>query len=348
MPKASLTDKQLTGSVLSGLLSGKDLSASTACKLFEMLFTGRLSDAQAKSVLLLLAKKGETAEELWGAVHALKRLEKPLPCSIRGLMDTCGTGGDKSQSINISTLAAFIVAGAGIKVAKHGNRAISSRSGSSDLMESLGIKIDAGAPRMLRAIKRAGIGYFHAPFYHPVFARLHPLRQSLKRRTILNLLGPLVNPLNLDYQLVGVGERRLLPLYAKVLAKLNRRSAVVCHSADGMDEISTSNPTHVAWINHKKLRFGTLRPGKLGLRPASRSALRVSDPAHGHRIARNILAGSEKGPRRDAVILNAACALYISGKAGSLKAGVAMARKSLESGRAFQSLTTLKKIASGS
>lgn len=348
MKTASKKNKLLMNEVLPGLLVGRDMPNSSASRLFEALFSGDLNDTQAKSVLLLLARKGESSDELWGAVSALRKLEKPIGPRIRGLMDTCGTGGDKSQSINLSTLAALTAAGAGAKIAKHGNRAISSRSGSSDLMEAFGVRINAKPSRMFKAIRKAGIGYFHAPYYHPVFARLQPLRKSLKRRTLLNLLGPLVNPMRLDFQLVGVAEKRLLTLYAKVLAKLGRRSALVCHSADGMDEISTSKPTQVVWIRSGKISASTINPCKLGLKRATQRDLRAPSPKKSQQIARNILNGKEKGPKRDAVILNAAYALLVGKKARTLAEAVQMARNSIATGNALKTLTKLKKISTKS
>ena len=340
--------KRLMDKALPGLLRGEDLTAAEAEKLFTALFSGKLSISQAKTILLLLAVKGESENELLGAVKALKRIEKPLGRKFRGLIDTCGTGGDKSQSINISTIAAFVVAGAGIKVAKHGNRAISSHSGSSDLMEAFGINLGAPPKRMISAIREAGIGYFHAPFYHPAFAKLQGLRKSLGRRTILNLLGPLVNPMRLDYQLVGVANKKLLPLYAAVLAKVGRRSAAVCHSEDGMDEISSSHPTHIALIKNGRVRVGRITAKGLGLKRATRRDLCVKRPAQCHRIAKSILTGKETGAKRDAVLLNAAYAIWIAGKTRNLKEAVCAAKKSLESGRALAALQKLQRITRGS
>lgn len=338
------TGKKLMDTALPKLLAGRSLSDSEAFAIFGALFEDCLHDHQARSLLLLLAAKGESSDELWGAVRALRKLEKPTGPRIRGLMDTCGTGGDKSHSINVSTLAAFVAAGAGARIAKHGNRAISSRSGSSDLMESLGVNIGAPPARMFEALRKAGLGYFHAPDYHPVFAKLQPLRRRIGRRTILNLLGPLVNPMRLDHQLVGVSEKRLLPLYAAVLAKLDRRSALVCHSADGMDELSTAHATRAIGIRQGRIRSIIIHAKGFGLQRATRRDLCVPDPSRSHRIAKNILAGRERGPKRDAVILNAACALWISGHARSLRQGVRLARESLESGRALNVLKKLRKI----
>jgi len=257
-------------------------------------------------------------------------------------MDTCGTGGDARRTINISTLVAFVIAGAGGKIAKHGNRAISSRSGSSDLMESFGVKLDAAPKKMIEAIRCSGLGYFHAPFHHPVFAKMQPLRRALKRRTILNLLGPLVNPMQLDYQLVGVSEKRLVPLYAKVLSKLGRKAALVYHSNDGMDEISTSAPTTATWVTPNKTHRIIIQPNAYGLKKASLRDLAVDSIAKSAHRAKNILTGKDKGPTRDVIVLNAAYGLWLCGKARSVREGIVLAKASIDSGRALNALKQLK------
>ncbi len=324
------------------LLLGQSLSLTNARKFFRVLFRGVIPLTKAKSFLLLLAQKGETAEELLGCLQALRALEKPIGPKIPGLMDTCGTGGDGRQTINISTLVALVVAGAGVKVAKHGNRAISSKSGSSDLMEAFGVKLDTPPASMIDSLKSFGFGYFHAPFYHPVFARVQTLRRSLKRRTILNLLGPLVNPMRLDHQLVGVSEKRLIPLYAKVLSKSGRKTALVCHSFDGMDEISTSVPTTVAWVTPNKVRMSVIRPGAFDLPKGRPGDLAVSSVLQSKVRAEKILRGKEKGAARDTVLLNAAYGLLLCGKAGSVQEGIALARKSIDSGKALKVLKQLQ------
>jgi anthranilate phosphoribosyltransferase len=331
---------------LNGLLvrlaSRQSLTIPDARKLFGLLFTEALPFTKAKSFLLLLAKKGETAEELLGCLQALRALEKPIGPRIPGLMDTCGTGGDGRHTINISTLVALVIAGAGVKISKHGNRAISSKSGSSDLLEAFGVRLDASPQKIIGAIKRSGLGYFHAPHHHPIFAKMQHLRRRLKRRTILNLLGPLVNPMRLDHQLVGVSEKRLVPLYAKVLSKLGRKTALVCHSFDGMDEISTSVPTTVAWVAPNKVRTSVIRPAAYGLAKASLGDLAVHSVHQSKARAEKILSGKEKGAARDTIILNAAYGLLLCGKARSVEEGIIFAEESIDSGRALRALTQLK------
>ncbi len=324
-------------------MAGRSLGLAEARRSFTWLFTERIPFEKSKSFLLLLSRKGETADELLGCVQTLQTLEKiQKGASIRGVMDTCGTGGDGRRTLNISTLVALVIAGAGGKIAKHGNRAISSRSGSSDLMEAFGVKLSASRKRMVLATRRSGLGYFHAPYHHPVFSKMQALRRSLKRPTILNLLGPLVNPLRLDYQLVGVGEKRLLPLYAKVLAKLGRKQALICHSRDGMDEISTSAPTSTAWITPNQVRMSTIRPKALGLKSARAVDLTVDSVEESKRRSENILTGRDKGPARDTIILNAAYGLLICQKAKTVREGIRLAERSIDSGSALRVLSQLK------
>lgn len=330
--------------LLTKLLTGKALSLADARKFFGVLFGGQLAFQKAKTFLLLLSLKGETADELLGCLHALRKFEKPVGPKIAGLMDTCGTGGDGRRTINISTLAAIVMAGAGAKIAKHGNHAVSSRSGSSDLMDAFGVKLGAGLGKMVRAIDRCGIGYFHAPFFHPVFAKMQPLRQSLKCRTILNLLGPLVNPMRLDHQLVGVSRKRLVPLYAKVLSRLSRKTALVCHSYDGMDEISTAVPTSAVWITPRRFRNEVIRPRAYGLQKASLKDLAVHSVKEGRLRAERILTNHDKGPARDVVVLNAAFGLLVCRKANTVREGIRLARRSLDTGGAFRALQQLKAI----
>jgi anthranilate phosphoribosyltransferase len=195
---------------------------------------------------------------------------------------------------------------------------------------------------MIAAIRRSGIGYFHAPFHHPVFAQMQPLRQALKRRTIFNLLGPLVNPMRLEYQLVGVSEKRLVPLYAKVLSQLNRKAALVCYSQDGMDEISISAPTTAAWVTPGKIRPMVIQPNAYGLKKTPLKGLTVGSVEESAIRAKNILTGKERGAARNVIALNAAYGLWLCGKAGSIREGLVLAGSSIDSGKAWNALQQLK------
>lgn len=336
-----------SGRVLARLSSGRDLSRKESYEIFLRLFAGRLDPRSGKSLLLLLARKGETAGEILGCLDALTELEPPLDTGIKGLIDTCGTGGDGSQSINVSTLAAIVVAGAGGKVAKHGNRAITSKAGSSDLMEACGVKLDAGKAAMLEAIRRHGIGYFHAPFYHPVFSRMHELRKSLAARTIFNYLGPLSNPLLLDGQVLGVVRREYLELYAGILASRKIRRAIVCRSRDGMDEISLCSPTDAILVEKSKMRKFTIDPERYGLGRGKKSDAAGGTPAVNHRLAMKILRGNAGKPLEDLIVINAAAGLFAGGLAKSIAQGVVQARRSIRNGNALAALNGLVRTSRG-
>lgn len=331
--------------VLAALLKGEALQFSKAVKVFRDLFQGRLTFQEGKAFLVLLADRGETAGEVSACVEALRQLEKPLSMPFDDLVDTCGTGGDGKHSINVSTLAAFVMAGAGARVAKHGNRAISSRTGSSDLMEALGVRLDASTASMRAAIRNAGIGYFHAPVYHPVFARVQPLRKSLGIRTIFNLLGPLVNPCKVAYQLTGVSRKEHLSLYAEVFkSRQGLKAAMVCHSEDGMDEISLSGSTHYAWIEKGRIRKGKIQPLKLGLKPARAERFKGGGARENARFARQFLEGRIHDARRDLILLNAAAGLWVAGLAKDLNEGLHKASLSVDQGKALLSLEGLVRI----
>lgn len=331
--------------VLAALLKGETLESSKARRVFSDLFQGKLTLQESKAFLVLLADRGETAEEVSACVEALRQLEKPLSMPFNDLVDTCGTGGDGKHSINVSTLAAFVMAGAGARVAKHGNRAISSRTGSSDLMEALGVRLDAPTALMRTAIRDSGIGYFHAPVYHPVFARVQPLRKSLGIRTVFNLLGPLVNPCKVAYQLTGVSRKEHLGLYAEVFKRRkDLKAAMVCHSEDGMDEISLNGVTHYAWIENGRIRKGKIQPGKLGLKPARAERFKGGGARENARFARQFLSGRVRDARRDLILLNAAAGLWISGMAQDLKEGLHKAVLSVDQGKALQCLEGLVRI----
>lgn len=326
------------------LLAGKNLTGPEAHEIFSSLFAGKLTAAQTKTLVLLLAKKGETAEEVSACLQALKKYEPQGSIQIPGLIDTCGTGGDNSHSLNISTLSALVAAGAGCKVAKHGNRAFSSKCGSSDLMEAFGVKLDAPAASMIASIRKNGIGYFHAPNYHPTIGKFQALRRSLKVKTIFNLLGPLVNPFRLNGQLVGVANEKTFHLYTGILKKQKAvRSLVVYSDRDGMDEISTAFTTRAALITRGKLTPVRINPKTLKLRKVTAKALKIKSIQESKTKAERILKGIEKGPVIDVILINAAAAIYVAGNAKDLKDGILKARASLNSGKAYQALKGLVK-----
>ncbi|MBI3317137.1 MAG: anthranilate phosphoribosyltransferase [Candidatus Omnitrophica bacterium] len=333
---------------LSNLIQGRTLPEGEAYSLFLEIFKGHIPEAAVKAILLLLGAKGESSTELSGCLKALRELEKPEKLSWPKVIDTCGTGGDAKASANISTLSAFVIAGAGAQVAKHGNRSISSKCGSSDLMEALGIRLDAPATQMKKAIRECGLGYFHAPYYHPVFSRMQPLRKKLKTRTLFNMLGPLANPYKLKYQMIGVSRAEWVPLFAEVLRKNKIQSGLVIHSRDGMDEISSEVPTQAAWVKQGRIRAEWIKP-KAILHPEAkpknlRRTLKINSIAKNKQIALAVLQNKLYGPIRDTVLINAAAGLVTLGKVKNLKEGLRRADQSLVSGRAYRVYRELKRI----
>ncbi|MBI3313860.1 MAG: anthranilate phosphoribosyltransferase [Candidatus Omnitrophica bacterium] len=325
------------------LLQKQKLSKSRSERIFHAMVLGKLSERISKSLLLILAYRGESVQEIEGCLQAIKKLEPPRRVAIKGLIDTCGTGGDQSHSINVSTLAALVMAGAGAKVAKHGNRSLSSKCGSSDLVEALGIRLDASPQKMRSAIKQCGIGYFHAPLYHPVFKKLQPLRKALRTRTIFNYLGPLINPVILDYQLIGVSKLSHIKIFAEILKKSKLRRALICSSEDGMDEISLSAPTRIAFVQKNRIQYQTWKPEQFSLKKAAKKHLEGGSVKANRAFAMKILTGKLHGPKRDIVILNSAAGLYTAGIAKNMRHGIRLAEQSIDSGRAYQALCGLRK-----
>lgn len=336
------------------LLLGKDLMVSQAEQIFHHLFLKKpLDQESAKMILVLLRKKGESASELTGLVRAVRKLEKPLSRPrYSNLVDGCGTGGDGTNTFNISTIASIVAAGAGAYVAKHGNRSISSKCGSADLLEALGVKINAPRKRMLKALKKCNFAYFHAPLYHHAFEVLQTIRKNLKlgrlrMRTIFNMVGPLVNPLRPRRQAIGVFQKDLIPIVAEATKKLNFERALIFRSRDGMDELSTIKKSLVMEINNGQAKRYEISAQQLGFRRGKRKELDGGNPTLNSKIATEILNGKKRGTARDVVFLNAAAILYTSGKARSIKEGIALARKSIDSKSAQHVLKQLIRISRG-
>lgn len=306
------------------------------------LMRGEASDEQIAGLLTAWKDKGVTVDELVGAARAMRGLATPCPVRSGILVDTCGTGGDGLDTFNISTVAAFLVAAAGVRVAKHGNRGATSRCGSADLLTALGINVDPGPAVVARCIDEIGLGFLFAPRFHPAMKHVAPVRKSLGFRTIFNLLGPLTNPAGATHQLVGVSDPALLELMAQALGRLGVRRALVVHGEPGLDEVSTIGPTRVVELAGGTMTTSTVTPESLGLPRASLASLRGGDPTACAQIARDVLEG-KPGPYRDAAVLNAGCALYAAEAAADLAGGVVLAQRSLDSGRAdevFQHLKT--------
>jgi anthranilate phosphoribosyltransferase len=294
------------------------------------------------ALLMALRVRGETVEEITGAVTTMRAKMLPVEAP-KDAIDVVGTGGDASGSYNISTCAALIVAGAGVPVAKHGNRALSSRSGAADVLTALGVRIDLDPLAISRCIKEAGVGFMFAPAHHPAMKNVGPTRVELGTRTIFNLLGPLSNPAGVKRQMVGVFSKQWVEPLAHVLKNLGAERAYVVHGSDGLDEITTAGPTSVAALENGAVRTFEITPDEVGLSKAEPEALRGGNAEENAEALSGVLSGKE-GSYRDVAILNAAAALLVAGRAKNLKEGVAQARKSIDSGDAARCLDRLKAV----
>jgi anthranilate phosphoribosyltransferase len=320
--------KALIGKVATGAA----LTREEAAGAFEQMMSGEATPSQMGGLLMAMRVRGETVDEITGAVSAMraKMLRVSAPPEA---IDVVGTGGDASGSFNISTCAALIVAGAGVPVAKHGNRALSSRSGAADVLSALGVKIDLTPEKIARCIREAGIGFMFAPAHHPAMKHVGPTRVELGTRTIFNLLGPLSNPAGVKRQMVGVFSKQWIEPLAHVLKNLGSERAFVVHGSDGLDEITTAGPTAVAALENGSVRTFEINPEDAGLARAKPEALRGGDAETNAAALKGVLEG-KKGPLRDVTVLNAAAALVVAGAAADLQSGVALAQKSIESGEA--------------
>jgi anthranilate phosphoribosyltransferase len=309
------------------------------------MMSGAATPSQMGGLLMALRVRGETVDEITGAVTVMR--EKMLRVNAPpDAIDVVGTGGDASGSFNISTCAAFIVAGAGVPVAKHGNRALSSRSGAADVLGALGVAIELAPEGVARCIRDAGIGFMFAPAHHPAMKNVGPTRVELGTRTIFNLLGPLSNPAGVRRQMVGVFSRQWVEPLAQVLRNLGSEAAWVVHGSDGLDEITTSGPTHVAALEGGTVRAFTITPEEVGLTRVKPEALRGGDAKDNAQALMDVLKG-KKGPYRDVAILNAAAGLIVAARAKELKEAVALATKSVDSGEAEGRLDRLIQVSNG-
>ncbi len=320
---------------LERVLSRGDLSAGDAREAMRAILGGDVSPIRIAAFLAALRVKGETVDELVGFARAMREYAAPVDHGVRGepLIDTCGTGGDGASTFNISTIAAFVVAGAGVHVAKHGNRSISSRCGSADLLDSMGIKIALPPSEAARAIREIGIGFLFAPAIHTAMKYAQPVRVELKTRTVFNFLGPLTNPAGADTQLAGAPSPHAAELIAGALARLGLRRGFVVHGSDGLDEITTTGPTLMLSIAEGQVERRIVSPADFGLRPVEPEALKGGDPARNAEIAAEVLAGC-RGPRREIVLANSSAALVAAGVASGFKEGMERAAQSIDTGAA--------------
>jgi len=317
------------------------LEIDEAEALLHSIVNQELTEAQIAGLLVGLASKGESVSEVVGFARGMRKHGVRLNHKKANLMDTAGTGGDASGTFNISTCAAFVIAGAGIPVAKHGNRAMSSRCGSADVLHQLGVNLAAPVLAMERCLEDCGIAFLFAPIFHPAMKAVAKVRGELRIRTIFNLLGPLLNPAGARRQIVGVFAPRLTEMLAEVLLQLGCESAMIVSSEDGLDEISTGAPTMVTEIHRGTCRSYSMTPEDVGLAPQPKIALVGGDIECNARIVRQILEGQERGAQLDAVLLNAAAGIYVAGHAESLSEGLSLAHHSIESGQALQKLDDL-------
>jgi anthranilate phosphoribosyltransferase len=330
--------------LIAKVATGATLSREEAAGAFDRMMSGEATPSQMGGLLMALRVRGETVEEITGAVTTMRAKMvgvKAPPDAV----DVVGTGGDASGSFNISTCAAFIVAGAGVPVAKHGNRALSSRSGAADVLQALGVKIELTASQVSTCIRDAGIGFMFAPAHHPAMKNVGPTRVELGTRTIFNLLGPLSNPARVKRQMIGTFSKQWVEPMVQVLKNLGAESIWVVHGSDGLDEITTAGPTTVAALENGKIRTFDVSPEDAGLSRSKPEALRGGDAEHNAKALLDVLKG-KPSPFRDVAILNAAAALIVAGKAKDLKQGAITAAKSIESGEAEGRLDRLIAVSS--
>jgi anthranilate phosphoribosyltransferase len=329
------TDPDLWRRTLQRLVSHESLQAEEAADAMRAIMSGDVTPAQVGGFLMALRTKGETVDELDGLARTVLEFAHPVNAPAP-VLDTCGTGGDRGGTFNISTLSAIVVAGAGVPVAKHGNRAASSQCGSADLLEALGVNIDLEATGVEHCLDEAGIGFMFAPVFHPAFGHAASVRRELRVPTSFNFLGPLTNPARPAAQVVGVSDERMLPLMAEVVARRGTRARLF-RGEDGLDELTTTAPSVVLDVGDGEVRQSRLDPTVHGIARATRADLQGGDPVEAARGALSIL-GGETGPKRDVVLLNAGAALEVAGAAADLDAAIMLAKGSIDEGKAAATL----------
>ena len=325
---------------LGKIVRRENLSETEMSQMITEIFSGSVTDTQIAAFMAALATKGETFEELAGAARAMRRKALRIQTSAATVVDTCGTGGDGAQTFNISTTTAMVVAGCGVTVAKHGNRSVSSRCGSADLLEALGVKLDTPPEIVEEAVREIGIGFLFAPLYHGAMRYAAKARQEIGLRSIFNMLGPLTNPAGANCQLLGVYAPALTEMFAHALKLLGTKRAFVVHGHDGLDEISVCAPTRISELKDGLIRTYDILPEQFFGKQAKPEDLSGGDPELNAEITRRILNG-EKGPKRDVVLLNASAALVASGKAGDLAEGIRLAENAIDEGSARNKLESL-------
>ncbi len=327
------------------ITSNTDLTKEETEKLFDILMKGEATDAQIGAVLVGLKMKGETVDEITSAASVMKREAVKVPVLDRSrLVDTCGTGGDKINTFNVSTITAFVAAGAGAKVAKHGNRSVSSKCGSADIMEALGVNIQMPPEKSAEAIEKIGLAFLFAPIYHPAMKNVIKQRREIGVRTIFNILGPLSNPADAKFQLMGVYDPNLIEPLTKVLSQLGVERAFVVHGMEGLDEISITSDTLIGELDGEEISIYKVKPEDFGLNRASLSDIQGGDLEYNLKVALSILEGKEYSPKTDFVALNAAFALKAAGIVENIKDGIELAKETIYSKKAFEVLQKLREF----
>ena len=325
------------------VIEKQDLSSEEIKNLFNILMSGEATDSQIGAILTGLRMKGETVEEISSAAKVMREKSVKVPVKDKSrLIDTCGTGGDKVNTFNVSTITAFVVAGSGAKVAKHGNRSVSSKCGSADIMEALGVKIDLPPEKVAEAIEEIGLGFLFAPIYHPAMKNVIRQRKEIGIRTIFNILGPLSNPAEANYQLMGVYSKDLVEPLTKVLSVLGIEKAFVVHGLEGLDEVSITGETLVGELNGDDILIYKVKPEDFGLKSATLSEIEGGDLDYNLKIAIDILEGKDNSPKTDFVVLNSAFALKAVGLVNEIKEGIELAKETVYSKRAFEVLEKLR------
>lgn len=323
------------------VVEGKNLTREEAALTMDTIMKGEATTSQIAAFITALRMKGETIDEITGCAEKMREHAVNIYPHQKNLVDTCGTGGDKSGTINISTISALVVAGAGVPVAKHGNRSVSSKCGSADVLEALGVKVDLEPKKVEECINEIGIGFIFAPKFHLAMKYAMPARKETGIRTIFNILGPLTNPARASAQVLGVFNPDLTEVMAKVLGNLGIQHALVVHGMDGLDEISISGKTKVSHLKDGKISTEEIKPEDFGVKKAKLSEILGGSKEENAKIAIEILKAEEKGAKRNVVLMNAAAAIYVSGKAQDLKEGFKLAAESISSGAASKKLEDL-------
>ncbi|MFQ5814935.1 MAG: anthranilate phosphoribosyltransferase [Candidatus Hydrothermarchaeaceae archaeon] len=330
------------------VVDGEDLTEDEAEGAMKTIMSGGATQAQIGAFLAALRMKGENVAEITAFARVMREFASSIHPKVKGtLVDTCGTGGDKMKTFNISTLAAFVVAGADVPIAKHGNRSVTSKSGSADVLEALGMKLDMTPADVEKSIEEIGIGFMFAPAFHKAMKHAIGPRKEIGIRTVFNILGPLTNPADAKAQVMGVYDSELTEKMANVLKNLGIERCMVVHGLEGMDEMSTVSKTQVSELRDNEVISYVLKPEDLGLKRASTTDLVGWDAAYNAGIAMEVMRDKAKGPKRDVVVLNAAAGIYVGGMADNMEEAIEIANASIDSGKAFEKLETLIKRSGG-